>query len=195
MNLHLWNRSSTGKARTIIKGIIAASPSPLSVQQIYRLAVKSELPEGVHEHGEHYHGITPPHPNNAIRSMSYLKHVVLPDLARRKELEKVHSIRTLTPEELEQRLQTLTKSARKAADLSTTTDVWLWQAATPKPVPAPKPPKPLYGVEVGAGADWSHLNKRRQRARVGKVQRDIKWMRQLEKARQLGAADQQQASS
>ena len=126
---------------------------------------------------------------------SYLKHVVLPDLAKRNELEKVHSVRTLTPEEVEQRLQTLTKSARKAADLPTTTDVWLWRQWTPKPQPAQKPEKPLYGVEVGAGADWSHLNKRRQRARVGKVERDIKWMRQLERIRAEALAESPSTSS
>ena len=103
-------------------------------------------------------------------------------------MEKVHSVRTLTPEEVAQRLQTLTKSARKAADLPTTTDVWLWQTKVSKPKPEPEPEAEVFGVAVGVGADWSHLNKRRRRAREGKVARDVKWLRQLDKMRQEAVA-------
>jgi hypothetical protein len=41
----------------------------------------------------------------------------------------------------------------------------------------------VFGAEVGVGEDWSHLNKRRRRAREEKVSRDVKWIRKLQKAR------------
>lgn len=41
----------------------------------------------------------------------------------------------------------------------------------------------MFGAEVGVGEDWSHLNKRRQRAREGKVARDVTWLKDLQKIR------------
>jgi len=41
----------------------------------------------------------------------------------------------------------------------------------------------VFGGEVGVGEDWSHLNKRRRRARDEKVARDVKWMEKLQTAR------------
>ena len=72
MNLQLWNRNSTDKARNLIRTLLAANSTALSTQQIYKLVVKTESPESAHEHGEHHHGILPPHPKNVIRSMRYV---------------------------------------------------------------------------------------------------------------------------
>lgn len=41
----------------------------------------------------------------------------------------------------------------------------------------------VFGAEVGVGEDWSHLNKRRRRAREEKVARDVKWLEKLQTAR------------
>lgn len=41
----------------------------------------------------------------------------------------------------------------------------------------------VFGAEVGVGEDWSHLNKRRRRAREEKVARDVKWIEKVQKAR------------
>jgi len=102
------------------------------------------------------------------------------------EIEKIHAARTLSDEEIQHRLATMSKSARKAKgdSLPTKTDIWLWRAKErPPPPPAPKKGKPLFGAEVGVGEDWSHLNKRRQRAREGKVARDVTWLKDLQKIR------------
>jgi hypothetical protein len=40
-----------------------------------------------------------------------------------------------------------------------------------------------FGWEVGVGQDFSHLNKRRQRRRDMGVERDVKWMKKVERAR------------
>lgn len=80
----------------------------------------------------------------------------------------------------------MSKSARKAKEssLPTTGDVWLWRLRERPPPPLePKKAKPVFGAEVGVGEDWSHLNKRRQRAREEKVARDVTWLRDLGKIR------------
>jgi hypothetical protein len=41
----------------------------------------------------------------------------------------------------------------------------------------------VFGTEVGVGEDWGHLNKRRRRAREGKVARDVKWLEKVQRAR------------
>jgi hypothetical protein len=43
----------------------------------------------------------------------------------------------------------------------------------------------VFGLEVGVGKDWCHLNKRlgRRRAREEKVARDVKWLEKLQSAR------------
>lgn len=43
----------------------------------------------------------------------------------------------------------------------------------------PPPAKEVYGREVGVGLDVSHLNKRRQRARVEKVSAAVMKMKEL----------------
>jgi hypothetical protein len=108
-----------------------------------------------------------------------------------KEVEKFHTVRTLSEEEIKHRLATMSKSARKAkADsLPVTTGVWLWRARErPSPPPAPKQEKLVFGAEVGVGEDWLHLNKRRQRAREEKVARDVTWLKELVTIRRERAA-------
>lgn len=40
-----------------------------------------------------------------------------------------------------------------------------------------------FGAEVGVGEDWGHLNRRRRGTRGEKVQRDVKWMRKVQRVR------------
>ena len=112
---------------------------------------------------------------------------MLPDLLQRKEVGLVHSQRTLTQDEINARLASMTKAQRaRAGTLSTATiSSWLWQARdyTPPPVVV-KEEKATFGTEVGVGEDWSHLNRRRRRAREMKVKRDVKWMRKLQHAKE-----------
>ncbi|EJD40819.1 hypothetical protein AURDEDRAFT_115693 [Auricularia subglabra TFB-10046 SS5] len=48
-------------------------------------------------------GVLPPRPDHPIRSVSYLKHIVLDDLQRRRIVKKVHSFREPTAKELAER--------------------------------------------------------------------------------------------
>ena len=126
---------------------------------------------------------------------SYLKHVVLPELLRQERVKKVHAVRKLTQEEIDHRLSLLSKSAREKSQISTTTDVWMWVKDTPRPKPQPQPEPELFGKAVGAGEDWGHLNRRRQRAREEKIAQDVKWLQALERARAQGVQDAKQSSS
>jgi hypothetical protein len=132
----------------------------------------------------------------------YLKRVVLPELVKSKNVEKFCTKRTLSQAEIEHRLQTVTKAARKeqAVLLAAPRNTWLWRTSTPPPPPKPSPSSTLSksellglprltAADVGVGEDWSHLNKRRQRARKGKVERDLKWMWTLQAAKREAARE------
>lgn len=120
----------------------------------------------------------------ADTELSYLKSAVLPALAYNNVIQKVHTSVTLTPEELEARLQNLDKSARRTANLQSIQEVFAWRPKVQQAPPKPKPEPEVFGKEVGVGEDWSHLNKRRRRAREASVARDVKWLRELEKVRE-----------
>lgn len=116
----------------------------------------------------------------------YLKEVVLPHMTRIRGVEKFHAQRSLSQQEIDKRLASMTKAARKAkADsLPTVSAVWLWRLREVKQNPPnPKTAPKVFGAEVGVGEDWSHLSKRRRRAREGKVERDVAWLRDLEALR------------
>lgn len=114
---------------------------------------------------------------------------MLPDLLQRKEVEKIHTIRKLTQEEIDLRLKSMTKAARRSAEVATTANAWVWQQRIPTVAVEPKPPTERFGVEVGVGEDWSHLNKRRRRAREASVARDVAWVKRLERARNEGITE------
>lgn len=185
--LHEWPRYCLPKARKIALDVIKANP-PLSTQDIFRL-VNGNTAAQPSSSQVTATGTRPPHPftkcrgvkppcaGSQIRSVRYLKKIVLPSLASDKEIEKFHT-------------KVETKHSRTA-------DVWLWrakdrkksaqpqqQAATGNKVEAlPAEIADLPPAAVGVGEDWSHLNRRRQRARERKVERDLKWMRTLQNAK------------
>ncbi|KAI6025540.1 hypothetical protein EDC04DRAFT_2722048, partial [Pisolithus marmoratus] len=168
--LHEWPRYCLPNARKIALDIIKANP-PLSTQDIFRLANGSTAAQPQVARPPKftgYRGVKPPFTGSQIRSVRYLKKVVLPSLANDKEIEKFH-----TRIEIKQ---------------SRITDVWLWRANDRKqsallPKAATENQAGVVDLPpaaVGVGEDWSHLNKRRQRAREKKVERDLKLMTTLQ---------------
>ena len=98
----------------------------------------------------------------------------------------------LTPAEVEHRMSTMSKAQLKKTSveaLSQPVSTWMWQLVdkSAKPVRESKDEgaKVAFGAEVGVGEDWSHLNRRRRRVREEKVARDVKWMRKVERAREV----------
>ncbi|GBE87581.1 hypothetical protein BKA93DRAFT_748615 [Sparassis latifolia] len=187
MSFRLLKHGLSDQARRLILSIIQEQKGPISVQDIFRVAVQKEsesLGTPIIERPAATTDV--PYPEHEVKSMRYLKKVVLPILAEAHEIEKVHSTYTLTPEEIEQRLSTMTKSSRRGQAPPSTIDLWRWQVKAVKPtVPKPKT-KEIYGTEVGVGEDFSHLNKRRQRSRVLGIARDVRWLKKLEVAKEEG---------
>lgn len=119
-------------------------------------------------------------------SVSFLKKSVLPILEGNKELEVVRTTRIpFNPASVQRasvkrknKQQETSKAAFAAAPAPVT--VWVWKTVDKSKIPPPPVTKPLskvFGTEVGVGEDWSHLSKRRQRARIGKVRRDVRTMK------------------
>lgn len=114
---------------------------------------------------------------------SFLKHHILPVLEQKGEFRKSRITRTIEQRQAAPS-QSSGKGKRKDASASsasspsatvttTTVDAFVWRPfAGPRRIPdkALQWPqnKPL-GEELGIGEDWSHLNKRRQRARTRKL--------------------------
>ncbi|KAH9974708.1 hypothetical protein BGW80DRAFT_1170469 [Lactifluus volemus] len=168
---------ANSQARKIVLGIIRSHNEPITTHDLYHKAV--EVNERVTPWAEHLRKINPapPHPEHSIRSMRYLKHT-LKDLVRTQHVKKVHIKRTLTPAELEQRKATMSKSQLKKTALSLPVSTWLWQLDDELAMQREKE-----ASEAEFGEDWGHLNKRRRRARVEKVARDVKWAQRVERAR------------
>lgn len=141
---------------------------------------------------------------------------MLPLLERARDVEKVHRIRTLTPDEVERRLasQTLSRAARrsKAAELAEKKiEEWVWLPVTrtrrgqleqardallarQRKEEARAAKKP-FGWEVGVGASFSHLSKRRQRSRVGKVRNHLGFLKELKAAKEEALAEVETSSA
>lgn len=154
----------------------------------------------------------PPHPNHPVQSLkcviipssrrgmylhgchSFLKNTILPMLANKKRITQVQATRLVSPRSTVH--VPLWKGKDKAKEFVAATDdvegaipvkVWVWKKVDPRTLPSrkPPPPKPIYGTAVGAGEDWSHLNKRRQRARITKVRRDVMVLRDADRQKKL----------
>ncbi|KIK97612.1 hypothetical protein PAXRUDRAFT_10088 [Paxillus rubicundulus Ve08.2h10] len=215
VSLYQWPRHCTPKAREIVLGIIKSAKEPLSTKDIYNLAVErtgieqaTESPRSILKRLEKVRdadGTPPPHPGEEIRSLRYLKTVVLRDLAAKHHVEKVMMQKTLDAKEVERRLENVPRQDQKTAykKLSRPFNTWLWQPKLAVPAPPTKCTKAagdaLPGVRelspaaVGVGEDWSHLNKRRQRARKMKVERDLQRMLDLQKVQRKAASRAQDA--
>ncbi|KAI0263110.1 hypothetical protein BC834DRAFT_1043115 [Gloeopeniophorella convolvens] len=189
-------KQASSEARGIVLDVIRANNAPLSTRELFEKSVKVPAPRSSSSRpltawARHLKTVTPlpPHPDHPVRSLSYLKHTVMEDLLRTRDVKKVHVKRVLNHEEIQQRLSTMTKAQLKKSSpdtLSQLQSTWMWQVVEKSKKPAVKAEAEVkvFGAEVGVGEDWSHLNKRRRRAREGKVARDVKWMRKVQRARE-----------
>ncbi|KAH9896653.1 hypothetical protein C8Q73DRAFT_642221 [Cubamyces lactineus] len=162
------NRHASVEARQLVLSLLKEEKQPLTVQEIYNLSQKRNLqtPDG----------------SPIFPSMRYLKKVVLPELADAGKLQKVHERLKLTEEQLKALRERMGKSTYGLTGVPSSVELWRWQIKEPE-TKEPEPVKQVFGKEVGVGADWSHLNKRRQRAREEKVKKDVQWLKELERAR------------
>ena len=117
-------------------------------------------------------------------AVRYLKKVGLGDLEGSGKVQKVHRKDSLSEEQTEKLRAQIAKTKGSNAKLPTShLQSWRWQIPVLVQPKDPAEKRTPYGSEVGVGEVWSHLNKRRQRARVEKVARDVKWLKELDRAR------------
>jgi len=192
-----WPKRATSDARKIVLGVISSHNEPISTLDVFKNAVNVPAPPGVNGEpltpwAEHLKNLkpAPPHPDHPVRSLNYLKRTVLEDLVRTGDIKKVHIKRVLSPAEIERRMSTMSKAQVKktsVAALSQPVSSWMWQLVekSKRSLEGAENDKDegVFGAEVGVGEDWSHLNKRRRRARGEKVSRDVEWVRRLQTAR------------
>ena len=115
-----------------------------------------------------------------------MKKVLLQDLLKSKEVQKVRITTTMSKEDAEERLKSMSKAQRALAlkgGMQRTKDSFLWVPRQPSEVRTEQVEGVLFGHEVGVGENWDHLNRRRRRAREKKVASDVRWMNQLERAK------------
>ncbi|KAI0278326.1 hypothetical protein BC826DRAFT_866315, partial [Russula brevipes] len=183
-----WSRQTSSEARNIVLGVIKSHDAPISTRDLFEKVVKVEAPPPSGEPLKPWERLRnvkypPPHPDHPIRSVTYLKRIVLEELVRTQDVKKVHIKRVLSPAEIEQRMATMSKAQLKKTSveaLSQPVSTWLWQLVDKSKAPPRRAEeeesKGVFGAEVGVGDDWSHLNKRRRRAREEDVTRDARWM-------------------
>ena len=184
----------------VVRKILAENsfPNGFTTKELYALARKEPAPEG----------FTPffldqttdkvvPHPEHPVRSIrcvlsilkassttylsifSFLKEDILAALSKSNEIQMKPSLRTPNSE----------GEAPVKKKKGTSSKEFKWRVIPPeeRPQPEPKPwEKSVVGREVGVGADVGHLNKRRQRARIGKVSAAV--LRMKERQQKLGDA-------
>ncbi|KAI3608717.1 hypothetical protein WG66_003872 [Moniliophthora roreri] len=186
----------------MVRGIMASDTSKdgLTTSQIYQIAVKKRpSPQfksllkqskdsvvGVNVYGKSGNlKMSPPPPLNPLhplKSMTFLKREVLPVLEGNKEITLKRVMRVPSIEQ-ETKTQGNTKSKKgKTNEAPSPVQVYLW-----KTVSKPKNPSATTEVnwgpyaksfkpqwwEVGVNEDSGHLNRRRQRARVEKIGREV----------------------
>ena len=120
-----------------------------------------------------------------------MKHFILPALVNLREIEKFHTRRRLLQDEVDMKLRSMTPKMRLRkgpALLAADFLVFPWRLRQPK---TPKMPKEANVdskiLEVlGKNADWGHLNKRRQKTRLEKIEKDIRWAKKVQNSRMQG---------
>jgi hypothetical protein len=147
----------------------------------------------------------------------YLKDVILKDLAQQRLIKKMHTMRDPTPEELAVKKSKGKGKKAKAMNAAVTVNVlgkvdeWRWMIKTPKEEEAETkertriekaiigqarldPKKMEKEKRVKFNLEWGHLNVRRQRARVGKLEREDSRASMLENRREEGRREAEEQS-
>ncbi|KAJ7885117.1 hypothetical protein B0H14DRAFT_3432059 [Mycena olivaceomarginata] len=186
------NKAAVREGLKIVRKVIArdAAKTPLSTAALYRLAVREAPPpsyalsipspedEGAQKElgygrsgRKRVPGPTAPHPRHPVRSISFLKHNILPIIVGERAVQHVRETRLVAAQSKGSRTATSTatqtRGAKGANPAQVETMVWLWQAMTPpsraaaaakaKANPAPPPAK-------ADNYDFSHMKQAKRKA-------------------------------
>ncbi|KAF5383212.1 hypothetical protein D9615_004954 [Tricholomella constricta] len=193
------NQTALKEGVAIVRNIIAKNPPPTgyTTLELYKLAIKEQPSPEFKPPTQHTiptrpkldakgqikqatPSPEPPNPTHPVRSMTFLKHNILPFLEGRRELQKTRAERILAHTSLPTKN---VKKGKPAPDGPATETVWVWAPADPNSWPKQSttaPPKEVYGEDLGVGEDLSHLSKRRERARRAKIRADVHAMKVAE---------------
>ncbi|KAF5336383.1 hypothetical protein D9611_006551 [Ephemerocybe angulata] len=166
------DRTALSKGIAIVRKVLKENPAPhgLRTHEIYALALKEQAPEGFKSTLQ----ITPrqaalPHPEHPIRSKTFLKEI----LQHMQGYKDVKVVREVQGEE----------AGAQAA--------YVWKLVDKSALPNPQKKiirEPSVGIPLGLHEDVGHLNKRRQRARTGKIVRGILKIKAKQAAEREAAA-------
>ncbi|RXW20593.1 hypothetical protein EST38_g5255 [Candolleomyces aberdarensis] len=158
--------------RKVLQENAHASPHGWRTHEIYSLALKEKAPDGFQSTVKTHNGqAKPPHLEHPIRSKSFLKEI-LAHMRGYRDVKIVREVRESS------------SSSAKHHQHAT----FVWKLVDKSKLPKPQAPyvrTPSLGVPLGVHEDFSHLNKRRQRARKEKIVREIL---KLKEKRKLAAA-------
>ncbi|KAF9482720.1 hypothetical protein BDN70DRAFT_874741 [Pholiota conissans] len=173
-------------------------PDGVSTKQLYKLAVQEPAPPGFEpyplprpparavpktRHGKskiivpEARDLYPSHPDHPIRSIRFLKAEILASMKASSEIGTFRQPKAAARLAAEEASATTEKEKKK---LAASQMEFVWKPLPPKQAPPPPQKKEVFGVEVGVGADYSHLNKRRQRARVEKISLAVQKMKDIQ---------------
>ncbi|GJJ08492.1 hypothetical protein Clacol_002710 [Clathrus columnatus] len=231
IRLALWSRSSTPRTREIVLEVLKKTyPVPIHTRELFQ-RIREEYPDEkpqlpspdlplvqirrVTTPSPETGTSTIPFPDHLIRSAKYLREIVMGDMVHRKQVQKVHSMRVPTPEELAQKTSKKKNKKSKNSNASSVTinvkgmvDEWGWVLRTPEEAEKMKQEEKriknaLEGQKLLDVKQlekdkrvrflelWGHLNVRRQRARAEKLEREEKKTIELEKLREEGRKEGQ----
>ncbi|KAK7046866.1 hypothetical protein R3P38DRAFT_2607960 [Favolaschia claudopus] len=183
------NKAAVREGLKIVRKVIArdAVKTPLSTATIYKLAVREPppptfaltIPESDETTQVEYlksgrrrtPAPNPPHPRHPVRSLSFLKHSLLPIIAGERRVQHVRETRLVVHQsKAEQKAAAArgnkqpTPSTKKSAE-PVQTMVWLWQAT--------KPPsrvvKPTESVRTNV-YDYSHMKASKRKAHKARLE-------------------------
>ncbi|KIJ51283.1 hypothetical protein M422DRAFT_26696 [Sphaerobolus stellatus SS14] len=195
----------SARGREIVLDILKSAPKPLLIRDIFQQVhakfpdakTDVKLQEGHVVNAFRNSGrnpfeskFPPPFPDHPIRSVKYLRSIILPDLQKKHLATKVHAPREPTPQELEIKKQKKTKKSavKVVINRKGLVDEWRWTLDQPKTQKEIihdvlriekakegqerwKKKKLEKAKKVAFLEEWGHLNVRRQRARPKKLAR------------------------
>ncbi|KAJ7636990.1 hypothetical protein FB45DRAFT_907955 [Roridomyces roridus] len=103
----------------------------------------------------------PPHPRHPVRSISFLKHHILPRIQGERYVQHVRETRTIVQSPAKRGAPKPSKSATSDNEKT----VWLWRAARPpaQRESTPAPPRPIV-------YDFSHMKPSKRKAHVARLE-------------------------
>ncbi|EIN09143.1 hypothetical protein PUNSTDRAFT_143728 [Punctularia strigosozonata HHB-11173 SS5] len=207
LNLRQWSTTPTHQAKDIILRIISGAQAPIPTRDVYQLALntpirglKQKRKEAAAQAASTSESNTgtpqPPNPHHPVRSMTFLKRNILPQLEKEQLIKRVHIARKLSPEEIEHRLRAsasskIPREKRESALQRLVIDEWGWLEKKVKfsvEDQIKHAIKRVDDVEENLRTAIKSLDRKKFAKEQAKKKEDEEWMRQVAEVRERAAA-------